>query len=662
MSRTVDRKQHYEPLHPYAAAVDPNTTKCNLKVDEAVTVYLLIQLWLLKGTVSKDSKRFMLLKAAKPTKTDADFDINKFKEAIPLLKILQWWLLKGMGSNNIEEKHAYPLLPPCVARDDEIFSMVSSQIHTTNGFHFKQLVDPFTLFNLLQEARHLQNKNLLDFTCRILVNEVKPSEGMVIDFDISQTFAAKCSERAHSSEAMLQVVDRRGSFKSINIFNSRGKETFILRSDLVDVQVSPYVNHELELLLVGGKVSDFNAFVSKLLECSEFLKPHNSMNHEKCLDLFHSTFYLEKLIEEDPRLADQIGYDIAHCLVQTLKIIDWTIVEVSCISILSHATSDICSDVMKEEALPLFVKLMGRSCTNGIAVPNVIGLTRLAYARPDYIQVIVKNNALQATHLMCRDKWGKVNVMNDLAKFLVAVCRGESLCHEKFTLDEVKAALLIIDDFFQEKINSTDNIMRACHALSYLSFERYVPIEEETFKRLVGFTFHADNSVAGSALGVVGNIARWGSDNQIQYLARDTKLLQSLGQRWLCSKFKIFQKEACHIISNIAAQSELFRKDMDIVILTDPLCRLLEEDDFDVKVEAAFSFFFTIYGGKCVQWRNQNLEGPGDELLSFKKPSSFPTQRPDATQNINYSVFPRSVGAEIKSHSFSKTSRNFSLL
>ncbi|KAK1381873.1 hypothetical protein POM88_019608 [Heracleum sosnowskyi] len=78
--------------------------------------------------------------------------------------------------------------------------------------------------------------------------------------------------------------------------------------------------------------------------------------------------------------------------------------------------------------------------------------------------------------------------------------------------------------------------------------------------------------IAGSALGVVGNIARWGPSDQIQYLATDTLLLKCL-RRMLSFESK-FTKEACQIISNIAARSPTWIQVMHSAKLIEPLCSL----------------------------------------------------------------------------------------
>lgn len=411
---------------------------------------------------------------------------------------------------------------------------------------------------------------------------------------------------SHNPKVMLPVSDHNGSYKSIESrLRSRGKETFILQSDFVDLQASPFVTSELEPLFYR-KEKEFNDQVKKLLNPKIVIKGNNN-------DLFMCIWGLEIMLTKDQSLADQLRFDVVVRLVKILSVIDSEGIKSWCVTILSYARSDECSGVMKDEALPLFVRLMD-SDTRNIMVKAVIALTRLAYARPDYVHVIIKNNALgvaqKISSLYCDD----VSVIDDLAKLMVAVCRGQSLGKETFTCDEVDATLTILDNLLQEKINywpagaalailgnlfqprinSIDRVMRACHALSYLSFESIVPIGKGTLKRLIVLTFHADYTVAGSALGVVGNIARWGSNDQIEHLAKYTKLLQSLGRRWLFCEFKLFQMEACQIISNLAARSKTFRKNMGKHSLMNPLCRLLEDGEPDVKMEVAWSLFNSI--------------------------------------------------------------------
>lgn len=116
-----------------------------------------------------------------------------------------------------------------------------------------------------------------------------------------------------------------------------------------------------------------------------------------------------------------------------------------------------------------------------------------------------------------------------------------------------------------------------------------------------------NNVIAGSALGVIGNVARWGNDNQIQVLAGESKLLQCL-VKILCSKSKKLVMESCMILSNIAARRNAWIQLMHEVKLVDPLCNLLaySTHDSDVKMEAAWVIFNGIYG---------NIDRERDEYL-----------------------------------------------
>lgn len=73
------------------------------------------------------------------------------------------------------------------------------------------------------------------------------------EFDINQALMW-----SHNPKVMLPVSDHNGSYKSIeSILRSRGKETFILQSDFVDLQASPFVTSELEPLFYR-KEKEFN--------------------------------------------------------------------------------------------------------------------------------------------------------------------------------------------------------------------------------------------------------------------------------------------------------------------------------------------------------------------------------------------------------------------
>lgn len=137
--------------------------------------------------------------------------------------------------------------------------------------------------------------------------------------------------------------------------------------------------------------------------------------------------------------------------------------------------------------------------------------------------------------------------------------------------------------------------MLACYALSYLTYDCYetcVAFPVRICEWLVELTFHKESLVVGSALGVIRNIVRWGNPDQIEIIASCCQLLQCLERNALCSETNTIWSEGCQFISNIAARRETLIQDMIQAGLIDRLCTLLEGDQPDVKVEAAWAIFY----------------------------------------------------------------------
>lgn len=68
----------------------------------------------------------------------------------------------------------------------------------------------------------------------------------------------------------------------------------------------------------------------------------------------------------------------------------------------------------------------------------VIALTRLAYASPIHVKVIIDNGALEAVHQAINKVCGTYKIMGYLTKFLVAVCRGYNLYPDNISSDKVR--------------------------------------------------------------------------------------------------------------------------------------------------------------------------------------------------------------------------------
>lgn len=291
---------------------------------------------------------------------------------------------------------------------------------------------------------------------------------------------------------------------------------------------------------------------------------------------------LRVAITEDPGIADLISTKVACRLVEILKNFDILDIKYLAAEILSRLSFVTCGDAIRP-AVPVLLKALFNDCTQ-VAVAAAKTLTRLAFLSSKEIKI----SHFKDVHSAVRRKAD----LYDLTMFLVFVCRG----HDLSWSEKIKVVLPILEELFREKWDyySHTHMVRACYALSYLTYARCVVVQDQTCKRLVEFTLHVPSlvvpsSLASSALGVVGNIVRWGSPEQIQYLVKDCGLLQCL-KKVLCSHKK-FQMEGCQIISNIAVRRETLIKDMGEAGLTDLLSRLLEADESDVKMEAAWAIF-----------------------------------------------------------------------
>ncbi|KAK1405454.1 hypothetical protein POM88_005059 [Heracleum sosnowskyi] len=357
----------------------------------------------------------------------------------------------------------------------------------------KQLDNPVILFDLIQAAHYFKIKSLIDLTCRTLVDKVKRKtyeeimKGFDIGRDYSRPSVAKCVQRV----------------------------------------VAPRVVHTS--LKEGLQLMIFmfaRSWSPETLKFDQLLEPIK---------------HLEELINRDLGLAYRLRSGIVRYLVMILKMTNnrrYTLyIQCRVVSILSRARFDICGDVLEKDAVPLLMKLVPKY-SNTLATDAVIALTRLAYASPVHVKVIIDNGALEAVHEVINKVSSDYKIMDDVTKFLVAFCRGYNLYPDSFSSDKVAVVLTIIEDLFYKETDFYSYL--ACYALLYLSHGRCMTLTWEAYKRLirkltdfiaivntplsgsvtgvVGNIRRWENlsKIVGSALGVVGNIARWGNFNQIQ--------------------------------------------------------------------------------------------------------------------------------------------------
>ncbi|XP_074329841.1 uncharacterized protein LOC141667310 isoform X2 [Apium graveolens] len=244
--------------------------------------------------------------------------------------------------------------------------------------------------------------------------------------------------------------------------------------------------------------------------------------------------------------------------------------------ILGFANFDECGVDIKENATKVLVKLMSDD-RDTISIPVLRTLTRLAYFSSDYANFITENGALEGTLAVFEHKPSFKKIQN-LAKFLVVVVHQVQVPTYK-----VGAVVKILDTILEIGRAYPRCIVRACYTLSYIAVERWVN-EGNILNNIIDLIWNYNVMVSSSALRVAANVVK--SKNSREILTKSHMFLKYLGGCRICRKPKKFQKEACYIISNIAAYGGSV-KDLERYGLIDALSELLEVDDFDVRTEAA---------------------------------------------------------------------------
>ncbi|XP_074373346.1 uncharacterized protein LOC141713707 [Apium graveolens] len=446
--------------------------------------------------------------------------------------------------------------------------------------------DPFVVVNLIQAAHFLMIKKLMDMACLLLAKSV---------------FLAEIDDSGF-------YKDRDDRDDCSHMLRSRSKDTFINHSGFLDVHFSRLVLSQLHFIKTWQDAFD-----------KHFRKIVNFKNLEELLVDICS---FEEFICADPRAACRINVGVVQFLIKILNNTDYNInkrndIQRPIISILSRAKLSIWGEQMQMELFPILIKFMHHP-ENGLAVSAVIALTRVTYDFPDCIKVIIDLGVLDAAHEALSNHlevyWG----MEHLAKFLVTICRGHS-SFPCLSSEKVANIVTILESIclkwpYQYRMVH----IFSCYALSYLSYGRCVVLEENVWQKLqqrlvVYISFHdtpgpecrlgirasvsrkvnLDQMLAGSALGVVGNIMRWGDDDQMLSLIEVPRFWNCL--KGMLYSFENFQKEALQIISNLAAKRIPFKIDAiweTIKSLGGCSYDFVSDDvRMDVRMEAAWAVF-----------------------------------------------------------------------
>lgn len=291
-----------------------------------------------------------------------------------------------------------------------------------------------------------------------------------------------------------------------------------------------------------------------------------------------ATKVIKEMIIGDSKLAAGLKPLVFERLVEILVENNNESTKESAACILGFAKSDECYVIIKEKATEVLVKLMSDD-SDTISISVLRALTRLAYFSANYASFIIENGALQGALAVFEPIFPSHKRIKNLAKFLVVVVRQVPVPYDK-----VGAVVTILDTILKEMQSNLRCIVRACYTLSYIAVELWVN-EGNILDNIIKLILHYDDMIASSALRVAANIVK--SENSREILTKNYKFLQYLGWSEICCKPKKFQKEACHIISNMAANGGTSIKDLDKYDLMDALFKLLEVDDFDVRMGAA---------------------------------------------------------------------------
>ncbi|KAK1364186.1 hypothetical protein POM88_039747 [Heracleum sosnowskyi] len=266
------------------------------------------------------------------------------------------------------------------------------------------------------------------------------------------------------------------------------------------------------------------------------------------MHLSDATRWLKDLLDGDAGFADNLSDDAVEILLQIFdndKSVVWKYIDDDiqslAIHILSRALSREKFHMYLKCAVPSLVKLFSNSSIE-LQIAGVIALTRLADTCPKYIPVMLEQNALGEVQKIASIKPRDSELVEWVTKFLAFFTevyhkKLAVICYRGLPQEKVKEALTISERLLQINSLGDRNIVSTCYALQYLTYGKHVPIEGKAWEKLIKrlraymsscFTFNDTAAacfepirseyivVSGSALGVVGNFARWGNLCQIQ--------------------------------------------------------------------------------------------------------------------------------------------------
>ncbi len=338
--------------------------------------------------------------------------------------------------------------------------------------------------------------------------------------------------------------------------------------------------------------------------------------------LFEATSSIRKMLSvpKDPPIAEVVAANVLPRFTEILKDDANPALQLEAAWALTNVaagTSDQSRAVVESGAVPEFVRLLSTSESAEVCEQAMWALGNAAGDSAELRDFVLQNDAMTPLLAWLCNEEIQPSMLRNATWVLSNLFRGKP----KPPFELVQAALPILAHLVQH-IQDDQVLTDVCWALAYMSEESIQPvIEANVVRRVVELMEHPDEAVKTAILRTVGNIVT-GDDLQTQ-LVVSLGALRSL-RPLLSSESKAIRKEACWIISNIAAGTVAqIQEVIDTEELVSMLVQVMTHDEFVIKKEAAWAISNATTGATAAQIRylvRAGVIAPLCDLLSCIEP------------------------------------------
>ncbi|CAI9098742.1 OLC1v1035440C1 [Oldenlandia corymbosa var. corymbosa] len=322
-----------------------------------------------------------------------------------------------------------------------------------------------------------------------------------------------------------------------------------------------------------------------------------------------SAKYIRELLKSEWSFSlNEIYPGILLFFVEFLNKDDFPQLQVEAAEVLTMVTAGSSEDtklVIDHGVVPLFVKLFN-SPNKDVCEKAVWLLGNIASDSPMSRDIVLNHGVLN--HLLeLMDKVSEIKILSKATWVLSALCQGTP----KPPFEQVKPAYSLLQRLIY--LDDEEVLRNAFLSLCYISddgtIDKIQPlIEAEVFPRIVELLSYPSRAVVAPAVHVIRNLVAV-DKRQAQCVIDHgglLHLLQILSRDYIMKSIK---KDACFIISNIAAGTHDQIQAVIDANLIGPLVYLLQAAEFDLKKEAASVIFHVITRGTPEHIRSVVLTG-----------------------------------------------------